>query len=202
MLAAPPNRNRVTLTPQTDAEAEADELRRPACIDPSEIRALIGFETGLTRRRRAGVGIRKAEGRSQIMMNGARIIAIATATGAILAANGAIAQASHAPINLGVESFSSFNSGAEQSRWIAQPTEKSLFWDQKGHWGLKLDLSQPVGRDMELRDVQAGAYFRLTPSIRVGGAVALGDSSAVDRTVAPQQQTQTPRVKLETSFKF
>jgi hypothetical protein len=83
-----------------------------------------------------------------------------------------------------------------------QPTQKSLFWDQKGHWGLKLDLSQPVGRDMQLRDVQAGAYFHITPSIRVGGAVSLGDSAAQDRTAPPQQQTQAPRVKLETSFKF
>jgi hypothetical protein len=136
------------------------------------------------------------------MRNGARILAIATAIGAMLAANGAFAQSSRAPINLGLDSFSSFNSGPEQSRWLAQPTEKSLFWDQKGHWGLKLDLSQPVGRDMELRDVQAGAYFHITPSIRVGGAVALGDASPVDRTVAPQQVTQTPRVRLETSFKF
>ena len=136
------------------------------------------------------------------MMSGTRKIAMAISVCALMAsAAGARAQTSHAPINITSDAFSNFNAAADQSHWAPQPTQKSLFWDQKGHWGLKLDLSQPVGRDMQLRDVQAGAYFHITPSIRVGGAVALGDSSAFDRTtVLPQ--TQTPRVKLETNFKF
>jgi len=112
-------------------------------------------------------------------------------------------QVAHAPLNLNSDAFSNFNAAPEPNHWNQQPAQKSLFWDQKGHWGLKLDLSQPVGRDMELRDVQAGAYFHITPSIRVGGAVALGDSSTFDRTtILPQQNQQGPRVKLETSFKF
>jgi hypothetical protein len=136
------------------------------------------------------------------MMIGTRKIAIATAACALLAsATGARAQTAHGPFNITSDAFSSFNSAADQNHWTPQPTQKSLFWDQKGHWGLKLDLSQPVGRDMQLGDVQAGAYFHITPSIRVGGAVALGDNSALDRTtVLPQNQT--PRVKLETNFKF
>ena len=136
------------------------------------------------------------------MMTGTRKFAMAIAACALMApAVGARAQTSHAPINITSEAFSNFNAATDQTRWAPQPTQKSLFWDQKGHWGLKLDLSQPVGRDMQLRDVQAGAYFHITPSIRVGGAVALGDSSAFDRTtVLPQNQT--PRVKLETNFKF
>ena len=39
-----------------------------------------------------------------------------------------------------------------------QAVHKSLQWDPKGRWGLKLDMNQPVGRDMQLRDVQAGAF--------------------------------------------
>jgi hypothetical protein len=80
-------------------------------------------------------------------------------------------------------------------------THHSLQWDQKGRWSLRLDMSQPVGREMELRDVQAGAYYHVTPSLRVGGAVSLGDAPAEpDHTTLPQ--SQAPRVKLETSFKF
>jgi len=136
------------------------------------------------------------------MMTRARTIAIAAAVGAMMAAVGARAQTTHAPINITSDAFSSFNSAADQSHWNPQPAQKSLFWDQKGHWGLKLDLSQPVGRDMQLGDVQAGAYFHITPSIRVGGAVALGESIPFDRTNILPQQSQTPRVKLETNFKF
>jgi len=136
-------------------------------------------------------------------MSRTRAIAIVAFAGALVAAAAAHAQTTtRPPISLSSDAFSSFNGPADQSRWNMQPTQKSLFWDQKGHWGLRLDLNQPVGRDMELRDVQAGAYFHITPSIQVGGAVSLGDSSAVDRTEPPQQQTQAPRVKLETSFKF
>jgi hypothetical protein len=136
-------------------------------------------------------------------MSRARAIAIATFASALVAvASAAHAQSTRPQINLSSDAFSSFNSPSDQNRWALEPTQKSLFWDQKGHWGLKLDLSQPVGRDMQLRDVQAGAYFHITPSIRVGGAVSLGDSSGQDRIALPQQQTQAPRVKLETSFKF
>lgn len=62
-------------------------------------------------------------------------------------------------------------------------------------------MSQPFGRDMQMRDVQAGAYYHVTPSLRVGGAVSFGEApSQSDRTDLPQ--SQAPRVKLETSFKF
>lgn len=156
-------------------------------------------------RESASVGI-SGSGESLTMMFGARRIAIAlTATLAITAAaDSAYAQAVRGPLNVSPDAFSSLNSMADQNRWNPQQTQKSLFWDQKGHWGLKLDMNQPVGRDIQLRDVQAGAYFHITPSLRVGGAVALGDSDAFDRTTpAPQQQqNQAPRVKLETTFKF
>jgi hypothetical protein len=88
-----------------------------------------------------------------------------------------------------------------EAQWGPQATHRSFQWNQRGRWSLRLDMSQPVGRDMQLRDVQAGAYYHLTPSLRVGGAVSLGDTpSQPDHTPLPQ--TQAPRVKLETSFKF
>ena len=39
-----------------------------------------------------------------------------------------------------------------------------------------------------LNDVQAGAYYRLTPSLRVGGAVSLGD-----QPTTPDRSDPTPR---------
>ena len=49
------------------------------------------------------------------------------------------------------------------------------------------------------RDVQAGAYYKITPSFRVGGAVSLG-SMTDPQTVIPADKA--PKVKLETGFKF
>ena len=79
---------------------------------------------------------------------------------------------------------------------------KTLKWDmQNGRWGVTLDLDQPSGRDVQLNDVQAGAYFRVTPSLRVGGAVALGEKEepAFKKT---QPTESTPRVRLETALRF
>jgi len=88
----------------------------------------------------------------------------------------------------------------DQNRWGPQATQKSFQFDQK-RWGLHLDMNEPVGREMQLRDIQAGAFFKLTPSLRVGGAFAFADQPAQpDRTSLPT--TQTPRVRLETTFKF
>ncbi len=81
------------------------------------------------------------------------------------------------------------------------PVHKTLQWDDKGRWSLKLDMNEPAGRTMQLRDVQAGAYYHVTPSLKVGGAVSLGDEPAQpDRNTLPQ--AQAPRVRLETRFKF
>jgi hypothetical protein len=91
---------------------------------------------------------------------------------------------------------------ADRNQWAPLTTHKSFEWDSsKSRWGLKLDLDQPGYREMDLNNVQAGAYYKLTPSLRVGGVVSLGDPAAsVPRDVAPQPPA--PRVRLETAFKF
>ncbi|HEX3699588.1 MAG TPA: hypothetical protein VHV27_02835 [Phenylobacterium sp.] len=71
-----------------------------------------------------------------------------------------------------------------------------------GRFGVTLDLQQPDTRPGNWNDVQAGAYFRITPSLRVGGAVALGGEQmqALPNKLAPD--AGQPRVRLETQFKF
>jgi len=86
---------------------------------------------------------------------------------------------------------------------ISNPQAKSVNLDaRRGRWGVTLNMQQPDTRQSTLNDVQAGAYFRITPSLRVGGAVALGDQQlqpGPNRTVPDEGQ---PRVRLETKFKF
>lgn len=84
-----------------------------------------------------------------------------------------------------------------------QPVRKSLQWDaEHGRWSLKLDMDQPVGRDAQWKDVQAGAYFRVTPQLRVGGAVGVGGDPENPVTRSQPKQQQAPRIRLETAFKF
>jgi hypothetical protein len=95
-----------------------------------------------------------------------------------------------------------FTVRSEVSAVAPQGPAKSLKWDaRKGRWGLTLNVDQPDARDVQLNDVQAGAYFSLNRSLRVGGAVALGEREAL-RSTKPENHAGAPRVKLETAFKF
>src|SRR3990167_2026110 len=78
---------------------------------------------------------------------------------------------------------------------------KSVLDTRKGRWGVTLNLNQRAERDMQLNDIQAGAYFRVTPSLRVGGAVAFGEHEAPEYKKT-QPVDAAPRVRLETAFKF
>lgn len=71
----------------------------------------------------------------------------------------------------------------------------------KGRFGFTVDVQQPNGRPATPNDVSAGAYFRITPSVRVGGSVALGEQDLTPRRNQSRPADQ-PKVRLESRFKF
>ncbi|MBW8813818.1 MAG: hypothetical protein JF588_10375 [Caulobacterales bacterium] len=78
-----------------------------------------------------------------------------------------------------------------------------MTWDaQKGRFGFTLNVQQPDARPAVANDIQAGAYFSVTPSLRVGGSVALGDQQLTPTPNAAARLADTPKVRLETTFKF
>ncbi len=88
------------------------------------------------------------------------------------------------------------------NQWGPQAGRRSLEWDsKKARWGVKLDLDRRVGRPLSYtdRDVQAGAYYKITPSFRVGGALSLGSTPDPQATIPADR---APKVRLETAFKF
>jgi hypothetical protein len=87
---------------------------------------------------------------------------------------------------------------ANQS-FIAPSPRKTVQLDTKGRWGLRLDMNTPTDRIEGMQDVQAGAYFRITPSLRFGGSVGITDTLVSAPAIKPQA---TPRVHLETAFRF
>lgn len=79
---------------------------------------------------------------------------------------------------------------------------KALRYDaSKGRFGFTLSVEQPELRPATGNDVQAGAYFRITPSLRVGGSVALGEQDLKLRP-SPGRPADAPKVTLQTAFKF
>ncbi|MDP1739431.1 MAG: hypothetical protein Q8L23_18570 [Caulobacter sp.] len=87
------------------------------------------------------------------------------------------------------------------AQFAPQSGRRTLVWDaKKGRWGLMLDITPRPGVDAQARDVEAGAFFRVTPQLRVGGAVGVGPAAVPVRK--PDGREETPRVRLETAFKF
>lgn len=85
--------------------------------------------------------------------------------------------------------------------WTLAGPRKSLQWDSNGKWGLRLGMNQPSLREPDWKDMQAGAFFRITPSLRVGGSFQLGDRLSQPKQVTPGDAA-APRVHLETAFRF
>ena len=79
---------------------------------------------------------------------------------------------------------------------------RGLQWNEDGRWGLNLNLDQPVGREADWSDVQAGAYYRLNPRLRVGAAASLAEPEADPARPVETDRRAQPRVRLETIFKF
>jgi hypothetical protein len=124
----------------------------------------------------------------------ARRIATIHGAAALLGAAGGAAHAADAPAK-------PLDFTVHPDPAVAGP--KTLKFDARhGRWGVTLNLQQPDTRESTWNDVQAGAYFHITPSLRVGGAVALGDQQPQTGANKLNPDQGQPRVRLETQFKF
>lgn len=129
-----------------------------------------------------------------------RQISLLIAATALLSAASGVAHAADkekpkAPLDLSVRS--------DPSTSIPNAGMRSLKWDaRKGRWGVTLNMEQSDVRPQSLNDVQAGAYYHITPSLRVGGAVALRDEQVNAGPKKIGSEESQPRVRLESSFKF
>ena len=76
-----------------------------------------------------------------------------------------------------------------------------LRFTERGRWGLDLNLSQPEGRERNLGDVEAGAYYRVNPRLRVGATAGLAEPEA-DPARGPQTDRRAaPRFRLASIFR-
>jgi hypothetical protein len=71
----------------------------------------------------------------------------------------------------------------------------------KGRFGFSVSVEQPGSRPATANDVSAGAFYRITPTLRVGGSVSLGNQDLTPRATLARP-ADAPKVRLETAFKF
>lgn len=120
-------------------------------------------------------------------------LAVMMATTAIAASTSALAQSTSAV---------SLSEAQAAQRNAPAPQRRGLRLNDRGRWGLDFNLNQPVGRETDWGDVEAGAYYRLNDRLRVGAAAAVSTPEA-DPARAPETNGRAqPRVRLETIFKF
>ena len=123
-------------------------------------------------------------------------LAVMMATTAVVGSTSALAQSASGTVSLSEAQAAQRNTPAPQRR--------GLRLNDGGRWGLDFNLNQPVGRETDWGDVEAGAYYRLSPRLRVGAAANLA-SPEIDPARAPESAADrraAPRVRLETIFKF
>ena len=96
--------------------------------------------------------------------------------------------------------FTTRTAPAPDNQWGPSGSRNSVAWDERGRWGVRLDLQQPVGREQDLNDVEAGAYLRLNRALSVGGSVRLQDLPTERRDLTPREGN--PRVRVETRIQF
>ena len=132
---------------------------------------------------------------------GALIAGLAGALTLLAMADVASAQAAGAPARTRPPVVSLTDAQAARAA-AAQPGSSRLRFTERGRWGLDLNLSQPVGRESNLGDVEAGAYYRVNPRLRVGAAAGLAEPES-DPARAPQTDRRAaPRFRLESIFRF
>ena len=145
---------------------------------------------------------RQDEGAKGLMRLG---LAIAAGALALAAAGGASAQVAPrtrvpTPSTAPTPNFTTRNAWtADANQFGPDGGSQRVQWDERGRWGVRLDLQNPVGRERELADVEAGAFLRLSPSLRVGGAMRFAEQPRPNE-ITPRDRN--PRVRLETTLAF
>lgn len=122
-------------------------------------------------------------------------MAVLAATTTFVGVGSAMAQARTPSLSLTEAQAAQRNAPNQQQR-------RGLRLNENGRWSLDFNLNQPVGRETDWGDVEAGAYYRLNDRLRVGAAAAVASPEA-DPARAPETNGRAqPRVRLETIFKF
>lgn len=132
---------------------------------------------------------------------GAVIAGLAGGLALLAVADSASAQSAAASARARVPTVSLSEAQAARAA-AAQPGSSRLRFTERGRWGLDLNLNQPVGRESTLGDVEAGAYYRVNPRLRVGASAGLAEPES-DPARAPQTDRRAaPRFRLESIFRF
>ncbi len=81
------------------------------------------------------------------------------------------------------------------------PGGATVEFDAGSNWGLSLGFEGGARRDEDLDGVSAGAFYRLTPRMRVGGELGYRARQNDPAGLRPDE-VGAPQVKLQSAFSF
>ncbi|WP_300377451.1 NtrZ family periplasmic regulatory protein [Henriciella sp.] len=92
----------------------------------------------------------------------------------------------------------------ERPIWQSGPSkEVKLAWVKGDKWQLSVDLtSRPEDSPLPREEMRAGAEFRITPRISVGGSVSVGASELDASLQQLQDEKIETGIRLRSAFKF
>ena len=93
---------------------------------------------------------------------------------------------------------------AEQaSAWQIEPSEQfSMQFGGNKRWQLNLDrLSRPGLTPLPREEMQAGATYRITPRLSVGGEVSVGADQLNNKSTWEDREVETG-IRLKSAYKF
>lgn len=99
--------------------------------------------------------------------------------------------------------FTISNPSGGLQAWETEPTRDVNFaWVKGERWQVNIDLtSRPDTSPLPREQVSAGATFRLTPRISIGGAVSIGSDELDNNSVWEDEDVETG-IRLQSAFKF
>ena len=101
------------------------------------------------------------------------------------------------------QQFTFSRSDIESPVWQTEPSKSfNLAWVKGDRWSVSLDLTSRDARSpLPQEEMSAGADFRITPRLSVGGELRIG-SDDIDTTNQLQEQHVEAGIRLRSAFKF
>ncbi|MBR9833846.1 MAG: hypothetical protein GYB42_01325 [Alphaproteobacteria bacterium] len=101
------------------------------------------------------------------------------------------------------QQFTLSTNDIESKAWQTEPSQSfSLAWVKGDRWSVSVDLTSRDARSpLPREEMSAGADFRITSRLSVGGEVRIG-ADELDPTTSWQEQQIEAGIRLRSAFKF
>jgi hypothetical protein len=140
------------------------------------------------------------------------VIACASATPAAARETRPAANAQPAPQSTQAPWYERFTFGSElregANAWVPRGESTSAVVDSRSRWGVTFGVSQEPRAALAPRAGQsngqasAGAFYQVSPKVRVGGAVTLREDQLNAAQRRGQNRNREPGVKIESAVRF